>query len=236
VSVFPRNHHHHHRRHRHRRYHHRVRLCACVPVCLCAGEISWGAASFVGLPLIGVVVANTGPGALFWGNAVGFTIVGAAFYFQMFRSKDAVTRRRAGGGAGGGAGGCAPTTVVVPTTGDPPSLLAATSQAAIDTESIVPPQAGPGAAAPSAVAGVGSVAAVGVAAVVPASVAPKPSPVQLLVRSKKAWLAVGVLVSCITSLSLLFNNYGAYQGVSLLPRVQPTLCGARRLVGLNDNS
>ncbi len=49
------------------------------------GEISWGASSFVGLPLISVIVSSVGTGSLFFGNAIAFGAVALGFYWLLYR-------------------------------------------------------------------------------------------------------------------------------------------------------
>lgn len=67
-----------------------VCVCVCVSrVAGCAlvaltGEISWGASSFVGLPLISVIVSSVGTGSLFFGNAIAFGAVALGFYGLLY--------------------------------------------------------------------------------------------------------------------------------------------------------
>ena len=59
-------------------WHHDVWL-ACM-----SGELSWGVASFVGLPVIGIVVGRGGPAALFYTIGVALIAVGGAFVCLLY--------------------------------------------------------------------------------------------------------------------------------------------------------
>ncbi len=63
-----------------------LKLWPCVHVWLAcmSGELSWGVASFVGLPVIGIVVGRGGPAALFYTIGVALIAVGGAFVCLLY--------------------------------------------------------------------------------------------------------------------------------------------------------